>query len=367
MRIAPFLAATFAAAVLQTPLFSATGVAAQSTIGGRLTGTVTDSTLGTPLADARIVIPGTPLFAITNSEGRFFIPDIPAGSYSITFTHPRLDSLGVTPGAVSIRLEPGEGADIRLYVPVAPGARPAAPPPAQTRRAVTPPPPPRPSAREGPTAFVGSIVDASTGRPIAGALLQVRGTSVRNVSDDRGRFVLWGVTPGEHTLDVEMLGYAKRAEPVTAIAGKTLELSVGLSTQPIELDPISVVVRSDWLEMNGFYERREEGLQGTFVDRTAIENRSMATARDLFTAVASLRVDFLDPGHTRVVMRRTPGSGTGEGCAPLFYVDGHRMSGGLDSLEPNTVEAMEVYAGALAPAGYGNSCGAILIWTRRGS
>jgi hypothetical protein len=167
-------------------------------------------------------------------------------------------------------------------------------------------------------------------------------------------------------LDVEMLGYANREESVTAIAGRTLELTVALSTQPIELDPISVVVRSDWLEMNGFYERREEGLQGTFVDRTEIENRSAATFRDLFTSVPSIRVDFIDPGRTRIALRRNPGAGTGEGCAPQVYVDGQRIVRQLDAIEPAIVEGIEVYAGALAPPGYGNSCGAILIWTRRG-
>jgi len=366
MRITSFLVVSISASLLATAPFSTGATAAQIAIGGRLTGTVTDSTLGRPLADARIVIAGTSLFAITNSEGRFFIPDVPAGSYSITFSHPRLDSLGVVPRAVEIRLEPGAGSDIRLFVPLAPGAQPARPAPVGNRPPQAPPPQAKPVERAGPTAFVGTVVDASTARPITGALLQIRGTNVRNVTDDRGRFVLWGVAPGQHTLDMEMLGYAQRAEPVTAVAGRTLELTVALSTQPIELDPISIVVRSDWLEMNGFYERREEGLQGTFVDRTEIESRAMATFRDLFTAVPSLRVDFIDPGRTRIVMRRNPGSGTGEGCSPQIYVDGQRIVRDLDSIEPTIVEAMEVYAGALAPAGFGNSCGAILIWTRRG-
>jgi hypothetical protein len=198
-------------------------------------------------------------------------------------------------------------------------------------------------------------------------LLQIRGTSIRNVTDDRGRFILWGVPAGTRTLDVEMIGYATRSETITAVGGRTLELDVQLSTRPIELDPISVEVRSDWLERSGFYERMEDpGLGGAYLERGEIERRAIATLRDMFTGLPSVRVEYRGPGRTIITLRRTVGSDTGLGCTPLFYFDGARIVRDIDFIEPSMVEAMEVYTGSNAPIGYGNSCGAILFWSRSG-
>jgi Gram-negative bacterial TonB protein C-terminal/TonB-dependent Receptor Plug Domain len=62
------------------------------------------------------------------------------------------------------------------------------------------------------------------------------------------------------------------------------------------------------------------------------------------------------------------------GCAPLTWLDGHPLPAGefdLDGLSPNSIEAMEVYAGSTVPPRFAVSpgigqrtCGAIVIWSR---
>lgn len=66
------------------------------------------------------------------------------------------------------------------------------------------------------------------------------------------------------------------------------------------------------------------------------------------------------------------------GCQPSLYIDGRphadRTSNGqrivedFNLLSPEVIESIEVYVGASAPIEFRNtdSCGAILLWTRRG-
>ncbi|MFC1661365.1 carboxypeptidase regulatory-like domain-containing protein, partial [Gemmatimonadota bacterium] len=58
-----------------------------------LSGRVYDSVQGFPLANARVYLAGTPWEATTDEQGRFQIPDLPEGAYTVEVSHPRLDSL----------------------------------------------------------------------------------------------------------------------------------------------------------------------------------------------------------------------------------------------------------------------------------
>jgi TonB-linked SusC/RagA family outer membrane protein len=58
---------------------AATAAAQQGTIAGR----VTDAGTGRPVADARVIVVGTSLFATTNAEGRYTIRNVPAGTATL--------------------------------------------------------------------------------------------------------------------------------------------------------------------------------------------------------------------------------------------------------------------------------------------
>lgn len=51
---------------------------------GKLTGVVTDATSGAPVDGAQIVIEGTGLGALTQENGRFFILNVPVGTFAVT-------------------------------------------------------------------------------------------------------------------------------------------------------------------------------------------------------------------------------------------------------------------------------------------
>jgi hypothetical protein len=84
---------------------------------GAITGTVTDSTTLRPLAGARVLAAGHE--AVADSLGRFFIADLAAGDYQLTFTAPRLDSLRFTPAPVRVTVRAGAAAEQALAVPPA--------------------------------------------------------------------------------------------------------------------------------------------------------------------------------------------------------------------------------------------------------
>ena len=54
---------------------------------GKITGTVTDNTSGTPLVSASIALDGTRLGTVTDDEGRFFILTVPPGTYTLRATY----------------------------------------------------------------------------------------------------------------------------------------------------------------------------------------------------------------------------------------------------------------------------------------
>jgi hypothetical protein len=82
-----------------------------------LSGVVYDSTTSAPLAGAKVFLSGTQYSATTDSSGSFAIDRIPAGSYAVGFSHPRLDSLGVPAPSRDVRLTKGQSERLSLAVP----------------------------------------------------------------------------------------------------------------------------------------------------------------------------------------------------------------------------------------------------------
>ncbi|CAA9339504.1 MAG: hypothetical protein AVDCRST_MAG68-2930, partial [uncultured Gemmatimonadetes bacterium] len=83
----------------------------------RVTGVVWDSTRARPLAAARVVLEGTERAAVTDSAGRFTLGGVAEGAYSLTFSHPRLDSLRYTPEPVRVIAVPPQTAERDLAIP----------------------------------------------------------------------------------------------------------------------------------------------------------------------------------------------------------------------------------------------------------
>lgn len=82
-----------------------------------INGVVFDSTTMGPLAGARVAVIGTSALGQTDSEGRFRLPGVPIGTYSVSFFHPRLAELGVSAPPRQVTLRAGAAATVQLAVP----------------------------------------------------------------------------------------------------------------------------------------------------------------------------------------------------------------------------------------------------------
>ena len=84
---------------------------------GVVRGVVFDSIAGSPLAGAVVRVGGRSLRARAGPEGRFELRGVGPGLHRITFEHPRLDSLGVTAGWLTVEMTPAGIAEVVLSVP----------------------------------------------------------------------------------------------------------------------------------------------------------------------------------------------------------------------------------------------------------
>lgn len=223
--------------------------------------------------------------------------------------------------------------------------------------------------------LTGRVVDGTSGRPLAAALVQLIGADSTVIAavttDDAGAFLLRDGDARGALLRVAQLGYVDAIVPVSelAAAGATIRLEV----DPVEMEALTAEAAREnpSLRAAGFYQRQRLGL-GDFVTRAELETR-FATARrtgDILRAYPRLKIEETRDGE-EVVLVRSSTVLMGRPCAANVYLQGTSIGRSIPRLHPDDIEAIEVYAGsAQIPAQYGGSdsgCGVVLIWLRTGT
>ena len=245
--------------------------------------------------------------------------------------------------------------------------------------------------------LIGQVRDARTDEPVATAAISITGRPEVVASDQRGRFALSGIPVGGHELSVQHLGYATLTHPVTVTRGLTTEVEVGLTPDPLELEPlVATATRPRRLEVRGFYERRYWGEltgNGTFFTAEDIERRAPLRITHMVAEAPGVRLANCNlQGHgCRLYSTRASTGFSSEGCQLNVYLDGNLVVRGSeerwsraagdgpfrhdtppqslnDLVMPDEIAGLEVYVGAAGlPAEFGGSdsrCGAVVIWTR---
>ena len=200
----------------------------------------------------------------------------------------------------------------------------------------------------------GTVQDAS-GQPVIGAAVVVDGTTNGTTSDMDGHFVLNAV-PADATLVVSSIGY------------KSAYVKVGEGN-------LTIVLEED-----------SEMLEETVVVGYGVQKKSVVTAAissitsDDLKSQSQTRVDNLLQGMTSgVTVTQTSGApdagsqirirgiGTIRNSDPLYLVDGMPV-GGIDYLNPNDIERIEVLKDAASGAVYGARAanGVVLVTTKQG-
>ncbi len=100
------------------------------------------------------------------------------------------------------------------------------------------------SAAEAQSGSIQGRVTDSAGGAVIGAAVTVDQSTLRSVTDARGRYSLTGVPAGSRAIRARAIGYLPVTKPVTVTAGQTATVDLTLARSAVELAPLQVVVGS---------------------------------------------------------------------------------------------------------------------------
>ncbi|HET7631811.1 MAG TPA: TonB-dependent receptor [Gemmatimonadaceae bacterium] len=233
-------------------------------------------------------------------------------------------------------------------------------------------------AAQQPTGTVsGSVVEAGTGRPLAGAQVSIPATRQGALVGADGKFLIPRVTIGNATVRAQMIGYEPVNKTVTVMADGVVEVSFELKRTAIALS--SVVVTA-----TGEERTREIGTAVSTIGPASIANAPVVNVQQILTGRttgATVIANSGQPGAGGTIRLRGINS-ISQGNSPLIYVDGVRMYNGstgtsvigrqnvlpLNDIDASQIDHVEVIKGPAATTLYGTeaSGGVIQIFTKRG-
>jgi hypothetical protein len=304
-------------------------------------GQVGDAATNVVLSNALVELPDLGLRAVSDASGRVSFDHLPPGQHSL-----RAGRLGYIEieGELDV---PGNGRFVVLL-----------------DRAEA-------SDLGDPGEIIGRVTDDG-GRAISDVDVRVVGREERAISTTEGGFRVVDVEPGLLEVRFTRLGYAPRTALLLVQPGRTSEVRVAMSPEAIDLEPISVTVRSQFLERNGFYERSRS--TAGFGRQFGPQELQAMFPRYVSDAVRRVPgIEVTDPTRQPVgfeafaTNRRVVSLDQGP-CQLPVYVDGVRTGDyNLNQVDPVHVDAIEVYTGGNSPAQFQmmNPCGVVLIWTKR--
>lgn len=352
-------------------LLCAAAPAAAQTVDGRA---VERETLR-PVAAAFVVMldsAGQPVAAArADSAGAFSVAAPGPGTFALNVQHARFGRT-LTRG---VPLAAGETVAVEVRMAADPSA-------AQAPRAGAPLAASRP-ARRG---IAGRLLDDRTGRPVAGARIQLLNGREQRVSsaltDAAGAFHFSPSAAGVYLLHAEGAGYRPvRSTSLTLAPDDTVQVELRVATDAVLLAPLTVVANTARgvadIQLQGFEWRRRTKSAGRFLGPDDIRRLNPFNATDAVQHVPFVRVSG-SGAYRWLLLRKRHGVLANHFCHANVYINGVLVRGMdpstvmLDQLVPaNTLAAVEVYpTHASAPGEFpplaDPDCGVIVLWTHPG-
>jgi TonB-linked SusC/RagA family outer membrane protein len=238
-----------------------------------------------------------------------------------------------------------------------------------------------PAAAQQATGTIrGQVTDAVTMRPLSGVQVSVPGTGRGALANASGQFLILNVPTGSVTVRAEIIGYGTQEEQVTVVSGQVAQIDFRMAQSALELDAIVVT-----------------GTPGQTQKRALGNSVSQMDAAAVTEAIAVPNVQELLQGRTPGLTLISDGGGAGDGqqirlrgsgslvgrYEPVVFIDGVRIesgtqggecgstmhcTSGLESINPNDIESIEVIKGPAASTLYGAEAasGVIQIITKKG-
>lgn len=202
----------------------------------------------------------------------------------------------------------------------------------------------------------GKVIGADDNMPVPGVSIVIKGTTLGTQTDANGNYSL-DVSNDDAVLVFSSIGYESQEIPV---AGKTT-IDVSLGADVTTLTEIVVV---------GYGTQDKKDVTGAVssIKPEKLKSLPVVTVSDALQGrAAGLQVITSGtPGNDATMIIR--GLGSINGTAPLVVIDGFPTTSGINTINPNDIENIEVLKDASATAIYGSRAanGVIIITTKKG-
>src|SRR6056297_1179053 len=204
----------------------------------------------------------------------------------------------------------------------------------------------------------GLVID-DNGEPIIGATVVEPGTTTGTITNVDGNFTIF--TDSEQpTLVFSFIGMISREYKVT---DPTERIVIRMETNPIKMDEVVVV---------GYGIQEKESLLSA-IDQVSGENIEKMGASNVSAALSGL-----SPGLLSITNSGQPGADQSElfirgrssinDDQALVVVDGIKIEGGFDYMDPEEISSISILKDAAATAVYGveGANGVVIVTTKRG-
>ena len=205
----------------------------------------------------------------------------------------------------------------------------------------------------------------------AGSRVEVVGTDVVALTNEKGEFTLKNLPSGSQVLLARHLGWGANAVAVDLSSHAPKQVTIKLSKYVAVIEPIVVTARrTAGLDKVGFTQRKKSGA-GYYLDPEQIQRMHPTVLTDILRQVPGLRVSYTNEGEV-VSSSRGVSSLSASGCV-RYFVDGMEWQsaqpGDINQLvNGNEIVGAEIYQGTAAPAQYSRGmgdCTTIVLWTRQ--
>ena len=213
-----------------------------------------------------------------------------------------------------------------------------------------------PAAADNDIRVTGRVV-SSTGDPLAGATVRVKGGTQATTTDSTGVFTF--MAPDDATLVISYVGYQTQEAP---LSGRN-RIDVSLTALPGSINEVVVI---------GYGTARKKDLTGS------VSTINAKDINDIPVGGADQAMQGKAPGVSVTQVTGAPGDGVavrirGIGTInnndPLYIVDGIPTKDGINEISPNDIESYSILKDASSASIYGAraSNGVVIITTKKGS
>lgn len=177
--------------------------------------------------------------------------------------------------------------------------------------------------------------------PLPGVAVQLKGTTIGDVTDSEGKFVIRELSAGSYILIISSLGYKSEEKKVEVLGGKTIDFETSLTISVNELEEVVVVGKTESQMLS------EQPMQISSINLTPLQDESSEVIK-ILDRTSGVRIrQFGGLGSPATIQLNGL-----SGLAVRTYYDGvplELLGGGvqLNNIPANTIERIDVYKGVM--------------------